>query len=479
MSAVTAAELRSLFLFEALPEDQLDWLAGVAERATFDAGVTVFRQGEPAQHLFVLLDGAIDVFSGSGADEVVISQTDHRGAYAGAIRAFVREADPEYVTTMVTRAPSSFLRLPAEAFADFMRRCHPMAVHLLDGIFTGLRTSEAGTRQRDHLARLGTFSATLAHELNNPAAAAVRATAQLRERVAGMRHKLGMVVDQRVDPDALHRLVALQEAAVERAAKRTGVLSALEEVDAEDALVERLLDAGVAQADDLAPVFAGAGLDAGWLDDALAELGDPGAMATDGALRWLAYTVETEALMDEIAEATSRISALVAAVKEYSHLGSGTASAVDVHAGLDSTVVMLGHKLSAVRVRRDYAEDLPTVPGHAGELNQVWTNLVDNAADAVEGTGEVLLRTRREPGGVRVDVVDDGPGIPADVQPRVFDAFFTTKAQGRGSGLGLDAARRIVERHHHGALSFTTGPGGTTFTVRLPLAAGTTGGDPP
>ena len=469
MTSVTAQELRSLFLFESLPEDQLDWLAARAERCTFDDGATVFREGDPAEHLFVLLEGAVHVFSGSGPDEVVISETDHRGAYAGAIRSFVREADQLYVTTMTTRAPSSFLRLPADEFAAFLRQRHPMAVHLLDGIFTGLRTSEAGTRQREHLARLGSFSATLAHELNNPAAAAVRATEQLRDRVAGMRHKLALVVDARIDPAVLLRLVALQEGAVERAAKRTGVMTPLEEVDAEDALAERLEDAGVRDADALAPVFVGSGLDADWLDGALAELGDPGDLAVGDALRWVAYGVETEALMDEIAEATTRISALVAAVKQYSHPGASAVAPVDVRAGLDSTVVMLGHKLAGVTVRREHADDLPLVVGHAGELNQVWTNLIDNAVDAVGGTGVVVLRTRAEPGAVVVEVADDGPGIPADVQRRVFDAFVTTKAAGRGSGLGLDTARRIVERRHGGALSFTTGPGGTTFTVRLPL----------
>jgi signal transduction histidine kinase len=225
---------------------------------------------------------------------------------------------------------------------------------------------------------------------------------------------------------------------------------------------------GVTAALDLAPVFVAAGLGVSWLDDVAGALRGP---ALDGPLRWMAYTVETENLMDEIEEATGRISTLVAAVKQYSYMDSASRQDVDLHPGLDSTVVMLGHKLAGVEVVREYDPALPRVPAYGAELNQVWTNLIDNAADAMGGTGRLVLRTLRDgDDAVVVEVQDEGPGIPEQVQPQVFSAFFTTKAPGQGSGLGLDGAKRIVEQRHGGRLWFTTGPGGTTSRVRLPLA---------
>jgi signal transduction histidine kinase len=179
--------------------------------------------------------------------------------------------------------------------------------------------------------------------------------------------------------------------------------------------------------------------------------------------------LETEALMNEIEDASSRISTLVAAVKQYSHLDQAAHQEVDLHPGLDSTLVMLGHKLAGVRVERDYDRELPPVPAYASELNQVWTNLIDNAVDAMHGQGTLRLRTARDGDHAVVEVSDEGPGISEEVRDRVFDAFVTTKSAGLGSGLGLDNAKRIVERRHSGTISFTTGPDGTTFTVRLPL----------
>ena len=465
----TTDQLRTLFLFESLADEQLAWLAERGEVRVFEAGSTVFAEGEPAEALWVLLDGGLCMSRLLNGEMVTVIESTSRGVYAGATRAYVEEAGAPYGATVVTTAPSSFFRLPGTDFAAFMHQWFPMAVHLLDGLFVGVRNSEATLRQREHLARLGTLSANLAHELNNPAAAAVRATGQLRERVAGMRHKLGAIASGPVDRDAIADLVRAQERAVELAAKSRRRLTAVEEADLEDALVDRLEELGVAAALDLAPVFVTAGLGVEWLDELASCL--PGT-PLDGPLRWMAYTVETENLMDEIEDATERISTLVAAVKQYSFMDSAARQEVDLHVGLDSTVVMLGHKLAGVEVVREYDEDLPRVPAYGAELNQVWTNLIDNAADAMGGTGRLVLRTSRSGDTVAVEVDDAGPGIPPEAQPRVFDAFFTTKRAGEGSGLGLDNARRIVEQRHGGTLTFTTGPDGTSFCVRLPVTAG-------
>lgn len=476
MSSVDTAELRSLFLFERLSEEQLAWIAARAEVRAFDTGAVVYREGEPADALWVLLDGGLRLSRWAAGEHVTTNETSHRGAYAGAVRAYAggvgagaAPSPQTHQTSMVATQPSRFLRLPAADFATLMREWFPMAVHLLDGLYLGVRNSEATVRQREHLAQLGHLAANLAHELNNPAAATVRATAQLRTRVAGMRHKLGLIVDQDLDGALLARLLARQEAAVERAAKQRAPLTAIEESDLEDALSERLDALGVAGSYELAPVFAAAGLDPAWLAEVASEAGPD---AQDGALCWLANTLETEALMDEIEDASSRISTMVAAVKQYSHLDQATHQEIDLRPGLDSTVVMLGRRLAQVRVERDFDPQLPPVPAYASELNQVWTNLIDNAVDAMAGNGVLELRTYRDGDFAVVDITDYGPGIVEEVRSRVFEPFVTTKPAGQGSGLGLDNARRIVERRHGGMLSFTTGPEGTTFTVRLPLASG-------
>ncbi|HEU4404076.1 MAG TPA: ATP-binding protein [Polyangiaceae bacterium] len=466
MSRIDIGELRTLFLFEGLTNEQLQWITDRTEVRTFDTGAVICREGEPAEALWVLLDGRIRLSRMASGEETVVNETDHRGAYAGAVRAYSETASETYLSTLTTTQPSRLLRLPAEDFATFVRTELPMAVHLLDGLYMGIRNTEATVRQREHLAQLGTLSANLAHELNNPAAAAVRATGQLRARVAGMRHKLGMIADAGLDATLIARLIALQEAAVEQAAKDREPLSALQEADLEDELLDRMDDLGVTAPHDLAPVFAAAGLDTAWLDGVVEEVGRD---ALDGALRWLGYTLETEALMNEIEDATSRISTLVAAVKQYSYLDQATHQDIDLHPGLDSTVVMLGHKLSGVQVERDYNRTLPPVPAYAAELNQVWTNLIDNAVDAMDGRGVLRLRTSWDGDFAVVEVTDDGPGIPDEVRGRIFEPFVTTKPAGKGSGLGLENARRIVERRHGGSLSFATGPDGTTFTVRLPL----------
>jgi len=426
----------------------------------------VFREGDPAAGLYVLLSGALRLSRLFGGEDVAISESSQRGAYAGAMRAYV-QAESTYTNSMVATAASSFFVLPGPDFAEFMRSWFPLAVHLLDGLFFGIRNSEATVRQREHLAQLGTLSANLAHELNNPAAAASRAAGQLRERVAATRHKLAAIADGRVDPAAMAQLVACQEAAVELSAKnRSAVRTAMQEADMEDALVDRLDELGVPGGYELAPVFVAAGLDVGWLDTVVGTVGEH---PLEGALRWLAYTLETESLMDEIEDSTSRIGTLVTAVKQYSSMDSASVQEVDIHPGLDSTVVMLGHKLQGVQVVREYDRSLPRVPAYPAELNQVWTNLIDNAADAMAGHGRLLLRTRRDGEELVVEVGDDGPGIPEAVQPRVYEAFFTTKTGGRGSGLGLDNAKRIVRKRHHGTLTFTTGPDGTVFRVGLPI----------
>ena len=462
---LTPEELRTLFLFERLTDEQLQWLSDNSRIEDVDAG-QVFAEGEPAECFYVMLEGEVALLRRVGPDNVEITRTGQRGVYAGATQAYVDEATQTYTTSMRAVVPSTFLVLPADTFATMMREWFPMAVHLLEGLFLGMRNSQAVVGQRERLVALGSLTAGLTHELNNPAAAAVRATAALRERVAGMRHKRALLADGHLPSENMRELVDLQEEAADRTAKASGELSPMETSDREDALAEWFDAHDVQGGYDLAPVLVAGGLDLAWAEE-VSERVPPGLL--EGAMRWLAYTVETENLMREIEDSVHRISGLVGAARQYSQMDRAPFQLIDIHDGLKSTLVMLSGKLKGLQVVKEFDRTLPPVPAYPGELNQVWTNLIDNAVAAMAGEGTLTLRTRLDDNGVSVDIVDTGPGIEPEVLGRVFEPFFTTKPVGEGTGLGLDISWRIVVNRHRGDLRVTSQPGETVFTVRLPL----------
>jgi signal transduction histidine kinase len=365
--------------------------------------------------------------------------------------------------------PSRFFVLPADTFAEIMRDWFPMAVHLLEGLFYGQENSRQIINQRERLLALGSLSAGLTHELNNPAAAAVRATSALRERVAGMRHKLGAITAGHYSRDTLVTLVDIQERTAEQVAKASP-LSPLEASDREDALSDWLDDHGIDDGWRLAPVFVQAGLDTEWLDQVAAAVDEE---TLEGAIRWLNYTVETELLMNEIADSTTRVSTLVNAARQYSQLDRAPFRTVDVHELLDSTLLMLSNKFGErISLVKEYDRTVPEVPAYPGELNQVWTNLIDNAVSAMSTTGGTLtVRTALDHDRVLVEFHDTGPGVPPGIRDRIFEPFFTTKPVGEGTGLGLDISWRIVVHKHHGSLDVESTPGNTSFRVHLPLTA--------
>ncbi|GAA3046270.1 ATP-binding protein [Actinokineospora globicatena] len=466
---MTPDEIRGLFLFESLDDEQLAWLAehGVVE--TSAAGTEVLAEGDPATCFFVLLDGTVSLLRTIGGERAEISRTDHRGSYFGATQAYLQDdvtSRRVYLMTVVAVTDVRMLQLPAAEFGPAVRSWFPMGVHLLEGLFWGMQATQAVVSQRERLLALGSLTAGLTHELNNPAAAAVRATAALRERVAGMRHKLSLLASGTLDPATLPALVRLQEEAVERVAKAPR-LSPMEASDREDELADWLTDHGIAGGWDLAPVLVAGGLDVTWLATAV---GTCPVTATEAAVRWLAYTVETEALINEIEDSTTRVSTLVGAAKQYSQLDRAPFQVVDVHDLLDATLVMLGGKFgTGVQVHKEYDRSVPLLPGYAAELNQVWTNLIDNALAAMNGSGVLTLRTSHSEGRLLVEIADTGSGIPPEVVSRVFEPFFTTKPVGEGTGLGLDISWRIVVAKHHGDIRVESEPGDTRFRVWLPL----------
>jgi signal transduction histidine kinase len=461
------AELRSLFLFEKLSDEQVRWLCEHGAVEQWAPGL-VFAEGDPATCFFVLLDGEIALLRRVGADDIETTRTSGRGDYAGAWQAYLGDRVAQtYPGSMRAVTASRFFVLSADDFATAMHEWFPMAVHLLEGLFYGSRKTQDVIGQRERLLALGSLSAGLTHELNNPAAAAVRATSSLRNRVAHMRQKLAAIAGGAWDRRQLETLIHLQERAVEMVAKAPE-LSPMEASDREEALSDWFDDHGIRDGYDLAPTFVASGIDVGWLEQVAAIVDDE---MLEGAVRWLNYTLETELLMNEIEDSTTRISTLVGAAKQYSQMDRAPYQVLDVHELLDSTLIMLSRKVGAhISVVKNYDRSLPDIPVYGAELNQVWTNLIDNALQAMDGAGTLTITTSRVDDMLQVEIADTGAGIPADIQSRVFDPFFTTKPVGSGTGLGLDISWRIVVNKHHGDVSLTSEPGDTRFRVRLPIA---------
>ena len=470
-------ELRTLFLFEALTDDQLKMLCDNGHIQAFEPGPIVV-EGDPATCLYVLLDGELVMSKRSGGVDIVTNRTSQRGVYCGAWSAYVPNEEHIYEASVRVTKPSRFFVLDADAFAEFMKSQFPMAVHLLEGHRVGGQRQRQIIGQREKLLALGTITAGLTHQLNNPAAASARAVSDLRDKVAGMRHKLAMLADGKFTPEALRVLVSIQDEVAEQVAKSKSVeLSALEASDREEQIGDWLEDHDIVGAWDYAPTFVDAGLDIDWLERVSALVDEVDASASlQGAIGWLRYTIETELLMNQIGEASKRISALLAGAKQYSQMDRAPYQVSDVHELLHSTLkTLFGDKVGndkPIKLVKEWDKSIPQIACYPGDLNEVWSNIIHNAIQAMDGKGTLTIRTMREGDEmIRVEIGDDGPGIPEDVIDRIFTPFFTTKPFGEGTGLGLDLARRIVVEKHHGDIRVQSKPGDTRFIVVLPLQA--------
>ena len=455
-----ADQLRPLPIFDGLSDGQLAELAEGGSEIRIEPGVDLFREGEHADFWWVLIDGAIDLVRHVGREDTVVARMDVPGRWAGGFRAW--DEHGVYLATGRGAAAGRVLRVPAEVLRERSNAWFPFGGHLIQGLYHTARSIESTARQRESLVTLGTLAAGLAHEINNPASAATRAVDALQAACATLVSSLGRL--------AADELSAAQFAALEelRRELEPGAPDPdpLARADREQALSSWLARHGVSGAWAIAPPLAAAGADPAWCARAAVVLEGP---ALQPGLEWVAGTVSVATLLGEVKESTRRISELVAAVRSYSQLDRSSLQQVDVTDGLDSTLVMLGHKLGGVTVLREYGAGVPPIEAYAGELNQVWTNLIDNAVDAMDGSGTLRLATRAEGDGVVVEVGDTGPGMPPEVAGRAFEAFYTTKEVGKGTGLGLDIARRIVEERHGGAIAIDSRPGRTVLSVRLPI----------
>ena len=462
--SVTLDDLHAVDLFEGVPEEQLAAWTAPAEARWLEPGQDMRRQGEPLSRFTLLLEGRLDGYlMQNGVDER--DHTHTAPTWLGAIIALTQE--PAFVSIRAAER-SRIAQYPNDVFKQLLFDT-PVAFQRVMRTFRPvLSRFSAMESQREKLAALGQMSAGLAHELNNPAAAAKRSAQALAGALDSINTVMASFIEAGIERDEAAELVRLQQEALTRAASATP-RDAIGAADAEDEMGELLQAHGIEDAWRIAEPLAAAGLDRQWLE----QVQQHSRGAFPAAVDWVATSLTARSLADDLHEATGRMSKLVGAIKAYTYMDQADLQEVDIHDGLEATLTILGHKLkhTKIKVRRDYGDAVPRICVYGSELNQVWTNLLDNAIDALGDHGTITVATACwEGNGVEVRISDDGPGIPEAVQRRVFDAFFTTKGVGAGTGLGLDATRRIIHDRHEGDIGFTSRPGATTFTVRLPRA---------
>jgi signal transduction histidine kinase len=457
--------LRRIHVFAGLPDDQLKWFADNTAERRYSAGEVLFRKGAPPDELVLLLEGEFHAYwDEKDHDIVYIGRAGDQASEVTGMLPFSRMTSYQVTGRAVTNM--RVLRFPVRLFPEMMQRM-PVLVQRLVGIMSD-RVREATTldQQQDKLMALGKLSAGLAHELNNPAAGATRAANDLIETLKELRSADMRLCSHDLSENQQSSIAAFERKAIDHTATAEQ-LNSLDQSDREDQVSEWLEAHGVSEAWKLSPNLVEAGMDSPALEQLLGEI--PSTAITDVLAR-VNCQLAAAKLASEIKTATARISELVGAIKEYSYMDQASVQELDVHKGLENTLLILKYKLRKkdITVTRDYDPSLPRIKAYGSELNQVWTNLIVNAVDAMSSGGKLKVRTKREPTDIMIEIRDNGAGIPPEVRSRIFEPFFTTKAVGEGTGLGLDTVARIV-RKHRGNIRFESKPGDTCFQVRLPI----------
>jgi signal transduction histidine kinase len=453
-------DLRPLELFDGLAVEELLVLIDLGAEVLFAPGEELFREGAPAEFWWVLVEGKVELVRHVGREETVLGAMDVPGRWAGGFRAW--DDNGVYLASGRAASAGRVLQVPAQSLKEWSSAWFPFGAHLIEGLFRTARNFEAMTRQREALVALGTLAAGLAHEINNPAAAATRAVDALANAWDVLLSSLARLAEGSISADQFLALDNLR-----REIEPPPVTSdPMAGADREDAVSTWLSRHEIEKEWLIAAPLARAGVDVAWCERAAVVL--DGAALGPG-LEWVASTVSAQTLLAEVKESTRRISELVGAVKSYSQLDRASMQETDVAEGLESTLVMLAHRIpEGVTVVRSYGADVPRIEAAAGELNQVWTNLIDNAIDAMAGAGTLRVSTFADAESVVVEIGDTGAGMTHDVQHHAFEPFFTTKGVGKGTGLGLDISRRIVVDRHKGEITIDSHPGETVLRVRLP-----------
>lgn len=455
------AALRQVPLFAQLPDEQLQWLSEQGTEVWFQAGQQIAAQGDPPDGFYVILEGKtewIAVIQGQSAHAVTLA--------AGEIFAeLILLLDEPYPTSGRALMDVHLYKLTPDIFWEMLRRCPATLRGILKTSAQRSQIHAAVTQQQAKLISLGTLSAGLAHELNNPAAAVYRGIKNLEEVLQKL-PTLALKLHQQ--PMAAEQTTFLSDLYTQATAsvKHPAQLDPLTQSEAEDAVTDWLEEHAVANGWKLAPSLVAAALDTEKLDQIVAHV-TPNCLSD--VLNWLEATLTGVELLGEIKLSAARTSELVKAMKAYSYMDKAALQEVDVHEGIENTLTILNYKLKhGVTLKREYGQ-LPHICAYGPQLNQVWTNLIDNAIDATSGKGQLWIRTSQEGDRILVEIADDGCGIPPDIQSRIFEQFFTTKEVGKGTGLGLDIAQRIVVGQHKGDIRFDSQPGNTRFQVRLPI----------
>jgi len=456
--------------FQALPPERLAWICDRAQPVHCAAGEVVVREGDPPQGFFVQLRGQTTVSRQANGVDMPIGRHESP-SFFGEIQVLTEDAVP---VTLTADTDTDLYRLTCEDFLEVLHSCREFERDIFRTVGQRLRGLQSFIQTREKMAALGTLAAGLAHELNNPAAALVRVLKDLQPAILELQRMNLVYGQQQPDADHTEAWLGVRDRGFEALAQPHH--DAMAQGDLEDALNDWLEDYGVKDAWQLAEPLAAARVAPATLESLIAPWRDHDTELRDMGLRWLALSFEVVGMLKSGLDGAERISTLVQSMKSYSYMDRAAQQQVHIHAGIEDTLRLFAFKLKhGITVERRYTPNLPTITAYGSELNQVWTNLIDNAIDAVnEGTPggsppQITIRTCQMDSSLRVEIEDNGPGIPTEARNRILEPFFTTKPMGKGSGLGLDVVRRIVENRHGGSLMVESAPGRTCFAVVLPL----------